>query len=418
MTAVGSVYRGVTALMEPFAPPALSLWARKEDRTLRNERMGRILMEAVDTWWHAASLGEVAALEPVLDLAEEAGRRGRFVVTTTTRAGRRRAFTRWRHHVSLAPLDLPRAVRRAVSARRPKSLVFVETELWPNWLAEAQRRKVRVAVINGRLSDRAWPRYRRLRSLFRPLLAHVEALAVRTDLDRERFAALGARSEALAVTGNTKHDRLAREEPAGLPWPDALLWTVGNLRHGESEVLLDAYTALRARHPRLKLALVPRHPSSWPRLRENLEARGLRAAYRTAPRDEDTSADVLVVDTHGELGAYYAASSIISVGGTWVPIGGHNVLEAALAGAPVLFGPHTANARTEANALVENGGALRIETAPGMVEAIEGWIVDPESRREAGVRASTAASSFRGASKRTLDWLVHRGVLPVRKAHG
>jgi 3-deoxy-D-manno-octulosonic-acid transferase len=368
-------------------------------------------MQPVRTWWHAASLGEVAALEPVLEAVDHDERAGPFTVTTTSCAGRIKAEGIWPDRVSLAPLDFPRAVGRAMDARRPTSLVLVETELWPNWLTEAHRREVKVAVINGRISDRSWPRYRRLRSLFRPLVAPIQAFAIRTDLDAERFQALGARRDAIRITGNTKHDRFTRSKPARLPWGNYPVWTVGSLRPGEERTVVASFLALTPRHPDLKLVLVPRHPDLWPKLRGHLEAHGFRVALSSDPNPSDHLAQVLIVDTQGELPAYYAAATVIGVGGTWVPVGGHNVLEASLYGAPLIFGSHTANIEEEATALLVQGGAKRAETAPDLIDAIDRWLADHDARREAGARAKETLESFRGASRRTVDWLVHHGIL-------
>ncbi len=411
MSAGSVLYRALTAAAEPLAPALLRWAARRESDPLRAERLGRAGLAPADTWWHAASLGEIVALEPLLERARTEGLAGRFAVTVNTEAGRGAARRLWGERAALAPLDLPRATARAFDARRPRALVLVETELWPNWILAARARGAALAVVNGRLSDRAWPRYRRWRSFFAPLLAQLGAVAARTEIDAERFVALGTPADAVRVTGNAKHDRLAVAHPAKLPWSDAPLWTVGSLRPGEETVILDAFARARGREPRLRLALALRHPEDWGALDADLARRGWRVARRSRPVSEDAGADVLVVDTHGELGALYAASDVAFVGGTLVPVGGHNVLEAALAGVPVLFGPHLANVADEARALLDGGGARMVRNADELVEALGAWLADDARRRADAAACLAAAEALRGGSARAVAWLAARGVL-------
>ncbi len=417
MNAALGLYRALTGVTEPLAGAVLRLGAREEPGAFHAERRGLVGTRTVDTWWHAASLGEVAALEPVLERARRRMVAGRIAVTTTTVTGRSAARRLWGEAVTLGPLDFPGAVRRAFGARDPGSLILVETELWPNWLAECRRRGTAVAVVNGRLSDRSLPRYARLRLLFRPLLAGVQAVAARSELDAARFRTLGVPAEAVRVTGNTKHDRLAGAAPAALPWPEGPVWTVGSLRPGEEEPVLAAFASVRARHPDLRLVLALRHPRDWPGLERLLAERGLPAARRSRPAPEDGAAAVLIADTLGELPALYAAATAAFVGGTLVPVGGHNVLEAAAAGVPVLFGPHTANVAGDAEALLAGGGAVRVDGAEALASTLAGWLDRPRARAEAAAAAGAAVEALRGASDRALDWLVERGVLPPKTRH-
>lgn len=411
MSALGAFYRGLTSLVEPAAGPLLAVWARGESSSLRRERLGRASLSRVDTWWHAASLGEVAALEPVLVRAMERNLTGRFVVTNTSAAGRARADRAWPGRASLAPLDIPGIVRRALERRSPRALILVETELWPNWLEEAERRSTPVAIVNGRISDKSWPRYRRWASLFRPLLTGVKAAAVQTQKDAERFTAIGIPEDILRVVGNTKHDRLEPEVPAGLPWTTGPVWTVGSLRPGEETPVLDAFRELHTRFPEFKLVLVPRHPDLWPHLDDELIRRGLRWARKSRPREEDSRTEVLVVDGQGELPRYYAAADMAFVGGTLVPIGGHNVLEAAGSGIPVLTGPHVFGVIEEARALENAGALVRVQGKEKLVSTLDRWIRDPGSRQRAGRSSAEVVERFRGGSDRALDWLVERDVL-------
>lgn len=375
-------------------------------------------MAPVRSWWHAASLGEVAALDPVLLRAQERGLAGPFAVTTSTVTGRASARRRWGDRATLAPLDLPGPVSRALDARGARSLVLVETELWPNWLAQAFDRGMEVGIANGRISDRSWPRYRRFSAVFRPLLRRVKAVAARYPRDADRFVALGVDPACLRVAGNTKHDRLGTGEAAPLPWAEAWVWTVGSLRPGEEIPVLDAFDRLRPRHPSLRLVLALRHPEAWSRLEEDLRRRGLAAAYRSRPDPADASASVLVADTHGELPGLYAASHAVLVGGTLAPVGGHNPVEPALAGRPLLLGPHTENVAEEAEALLHGGGALRVAHATDLGQALGVWLENEDERRRAGEQARSVADELRGASDRALAWLEKRGVFAGGERRG
>ena len=410
-----AVYRNVTSALEPLAPALLSLFAHQESSDLRRERLARRGLSPVETWWHAASLGEVNALEPVLERSRDFC--GPFVVTTSTTSGRSLASSRWENRVALAPLDLPRTIQRALDHRRPRSWILVETELWPNSLAAALSREVRVAVVNGRISDKSWPRYRRAASIFRPHLARMAAVAVQRDRDAERFQHLGASPEAIRILGNTKHDRIAAPILAELPWSGAPVWTVGSLRHGEEKTVLEAYRRLRLDHPSLKLVLVPRHPSRWTGFPETLGETGLRMATRSRPRKEDAEADVLWVDTQGELTGIYAASTINMVGGTFVPVGGHSLVEAAVARKPVVYGPHVGNVVEEAGELEARGGGHRVRSEGELASTLSTWFQDPEGARTVGTQAGDAADALRGASERTVAWLLERGVLTTKARH-
>lgn len=415
---VSWIYAGATYLLEPMAAPLLAILARNEAEEHRSERLARIRPAPVDSWWHAASLGEVAALEPVLLQAESRELCGRFAVTTTTLAGREAAGRRWPGRASLAPIDLPRTIARSLDARSPGAIILVETELWPNWIRLALRRGIRVAVVNGRISDRTWPRYRRWSPVSPATLSGIAAVSARSDRDAERFLALGVRAKAVRVTGNTKHDRTPSGETAQLPWVGKRLWTAGSVRPGEERPVLAAFEALRRRHPDLRLALVPRHPEEWPELVPGLLLRGLRVAVRSRPDGADREAEVLVVDTRGELGSFYAASTVVFVGGTLVPVGGHNVMEAAAAGVPVVVGPHHDVVVEEVQEL-ERASALRVVRNSGDLESVlDTWLRDPSAAASAGRRAAETASGARGAAGRTLEWLVERGVLPAKGRHG
>jgi 3-deoxy-D-manno-octulosonic-acid transferase len=268
-------------------------------------------------------------------------------------------------------------------------------------------------MINGRISDRSWPRYRRWRALFRPFLRDMRAVAVRYESDADRFLELGVSREVLRVTGNTKHDRLVASSPAALPWPAGPVWTVGSIHPGEEVPVLNAYRSLRTDVPSLRLVLAPRHERAHDYFPEAVTAAGFRCARRSRPLPSDAEAEVLVLDTHGELDAVYAASAVAMVGGTMIPVGGHNPLEASAAGVPVLMGPYHANVTEDLDRLREAGGARVVTGDAELLEALRGWLLHPETRQEASVASRALVRELQGAAGRTLDWLVEREALPA-----
>jgi 3-deoxy-D-manno-octulosonic-acid transferase len=412
MSLASSCYLGATRAFEPAIRFLYRALGVGEDQTLRRERLGGEGLSPVDSWWHAASLGEVAALEPVLALAETRALSGRFLVTTTSAAGREAARKRW-PNAMLAPLDLPRTLAAALTARRPCALILVETELWPNLLRASLDRGTRVAVVNGRVSDRSWARLRWGSPVPRSTLAGLSAVAARTEEDAARFTAMGVPEAAVRVCGNTKHDREGGREPAHLPWSDCRLWTAGSVRPGEEAPVLDAFLALRSGHRDLRLAIAPRHLDTEGEWLAALDRRGLRAARRSRPEGNDAEASVLLVDTRGELESFYAASAVVFVGGTLVPVGGHNVMEPAAAGAPVLVGPHHANVAGDVTELKAAGGLRVVEDTDQLAAAVHDWLESVGAHDLAAQGARSVAQRSRGAAGRSLDWLVERRVLPV-----
>ena len=409
---VAGVYRGATHAFEPLTRFLYATWGLGDPPPLRAERLARNKMSPVDSWWHAASLGEVSALLPVLALAGDRALTGSVLVTTTSRAGRESA-RKFCPDACLAPLDLPRTVARALEARRPRALILIETELWPNWLHAALDRGTRIGIVNGRVSDRSWSRWQRGAPVPHDVMQRIGAVAARTDEDAARFVAMGVLENAVRVTGNTKHDRRQAITRALLPWNGARLWTAGSVRPGEEGPILDAFVSVRGRFPDLRLVLAPRHADAEPALLDAFARRGLRAARRSRPESSDADAPVLLLDTRGELEGVYAASTIAFVGGTLVSIGGHNVMEPALAGVPILVGPHHANVSAEVAELRQAGALRVVNDADDLARALTDWLASDPLRTQAAQAATTVAERSRGAAGRALDWLVTRGVLPA-----
>lgn len=359
-------------------------------------------------WVHAASVGEMQAALRLIDCL--AGRGDPVVASTTTLTGRalaRRA--RPELPTALAPLDHPWCVATALSRSAPRALILVETELWPSWIAGARRRQVPVLVVSGRISDRSFPRYQRLSRWLEPTLLRLSAVGARSQRDAERFVALGVPDARLVVTGDLK-----LEPPAVPPQlaPDLAAaldrvpyWVAGSTHPGEE---IAAWRATRAVREQGALALVvaPRHPERIEAAVQALEAAGAKLVRRSAsPLAPLGDGQVLLLDTLGELAAVYAGARAAFVGGTLVPVGGHNLLEPLQVGAPVLFGPHTANARESVELLLETGAGARVEDEAGLAAGLQSLLADDAERRAATARGQRALEDHRGAVQRSVALL-------------
>jgi 3-deoxy-D-manno-octulosonic-acid transferase len=314
------------------------------------------------------------------------------------------------------PLDFPAVQRRAFDHLRPAMIVLIETELWPNLLAEAAKREVPVAIVNGRLSPKRLARYKRFSALYRPLLSRLATVAAANAEDAERFSSLGVPERAIRITGNLKFDlppaptnaadlRLSFGIPAGRP-----VVVAGSTGEGEDALVLDAFLGARRRVPSLLLVLAPRHPERFESAAAEASRRGLTVA-RVSTGRANPGADVLLVDTIGQLASLYGLAGSAFVGGSLVRVGGHNLLEPIAAGVPVLFGPHTDHVAQIAEALLAAGAGIRVDDSGALSRH---W-AELATRPEETARIASAGTAFlaanRGALQRAVDL-----VLQVRDA--
>lgn len=376
------------------------------------ERWGKIRVRAEHSLWvHAVSLGEVQAAAPLVHalLARFPGRP--MIVSTTTATGAQRVVDLFGERVRHAylPLDVPRAVRRFLDAIRPDIAIVLETELWPNLYAECARRGVPLLLASARLSERSVRRYRILDRVFGGLLRRtlaVARIAAQSPTDRERFLAIGAPHDAVEVAGNLKFDVSIPDsvKAAGAELRQALgrtrpIWVAGSTHPGEESILLDAHAALRERHPDALLVLAPRHPQRFDAVAADLDARGVQYVRRSREQSP-ASAAVMLVDTVGELQRFYAAGDIAFVGGTLIELGGHNLLEPAALGLPVLCGPHTFNSPDIARQLAQAGALQVASDAQVLSRILERLIAEPAQRQQMGRCGREVIESNRGACDR------------------
>lgn len=413
-------YRAVTDLLYALFWPGLWLLARaRPDRWA--SRMGRVDgVPRGGIWLHAASVGELAGAAPLLSALAARLPDDLILVSTMTCTGQRLAREGGFPVAGsfLVPFDFRSAVARCLEAVAPRALVLLETELWPNMLVEASRRGVPVAIVNARISDRTARRYRRLRPLFERGLASVAWIGAQTERDRERFLAIGASASAVEVVGTSKEDaratagerdavrhalRLAPEEP---------LLVFGSARAAEDEVFLPVVSMLVARHPGLRVLYAPRHVERVGALMARIAAAGITARTLSAWRRDGGDARVLVLDSIGELAGLYAAADAAVIGGSFSHHGGHNPLEAARCGVPVVMGPRRENVRDVFDRLEAAGGAEAVADGEGLARAVTLLIEEEAERTRRGDAARAAVEARDSVTERILDALARHGVLP------
>ena len=407
------VYVTLTYLLAPLvvAREAWQDWRHPGQRGRVAQRLGYVARapRAGSVWIHAVSVGEVQAAAALVHALQRRHRDLPLVVSTTTPTGAQRAralFGDTVQHCYL-PYDLPGAVCRFLDRVAPRVAVILETEIWPTLYRELARRRIPLVLGSARLSERSVERYRRLASVFRDTLAQGTSIGAQTPADAERFRQVGAAAARVQVTGNVKYDleippaQVEKGRELRARWGnDRPVWIAGSTHDGEEQAALAAHSALRARHPTALLLLVPRHPPRFDVVRTLLRERGVRFAQRSAGELPQAAHEVLLVDTLGELQAFYAASDVAFVGGSLVPIGGHSLLEPAVLGLPILSGPHTHNGQDVAD-LLEQCGALRhVHDAGELAQALIAWLDAPARARAAGEAGQRAVAANRGAVDR------------------
>jgi len=407
--------RFVYLLAVYLAAPVISavfLWRGLRDRGYwRNfgERFGFGAPAAPHgVWIHAVSVGEVQACAPLVGVLRQRYPDLPLTVTavTPTGAARARALFGGAAQVRYVPFDLPGAVRRFFARVQPRLAVIVETELWPNLYRECGRRRVPLVLASARLSARSVGRYRRLGALFRDTLSQAAVVAAQGTGDAERFQALGADPASTHVTGNLKFDfqlpPRTVERGARLREQYAharALWVAGSTHGGgEEQALLEAQRRVRALHPEALLVLAPRHPQRFAEVAALLHQAGASFVRRSqGAAAAAQTCEVLLLDSLGELLDFYAAADVAFVGGSLVPIGGHNLLEPAALGVPILTGPYNSNSEEIARLLIAGGAAEVVRDAATLGARVSALLANPEARVRIGAQGRASVDSNRGA---------------------
>jgi 3-deoxy-D-manno-octulosonic-acid transferase len=427
------LYSALIYCAVPFAF-AMVLWRGVRDRSYwqgLGERFGwgPPSSDAPSLWLHAVSLGEMTAAAPLVRALRSRYPQTPLLLTTATPTGRARARDLYGAAVDVRflPYDTPGAVARFMDRTRPRLAILMETELWPNLFRQCERRRVPLVLASARLSAKSVARYRRFGGLFRGIFSASSLIAAQTREDAERFMAIGAPSARIQVVGNIKFDVQVSEEVmarggalraslgAGRP-----VWIAGSTHAGEEEQVLAAHRRLRTEQPTALLLLVPRHPDRFDAVAEQLRHGAVRFTRRSGGELPDGATQVVLVDTVGELAALYAAADVAFVGGSLVPIGGHNLLEPAALGLPVLTGPSHFASQDIARLLIQQGAALEVQDAGELAAALARLLGDLTERQRMGAVGRRLVESNRGSVARLLEliepWLQDSAARPATPA--
>lgn len=362
-------------------------------------------------WVHAVSVGEVQAVEKLVERLRQQFPGRPLVVSTTTPTGQELARRRRDiiDHTFYFPIDLPFCVRSAVDRIDPLMVIIAETEIWPNFLRICRGKNIPVVMINGRISDKSFARYRLGRRWLRRVFENYTVMGMQSEMDRRRIEAIGADPAKVTVFGNLKYDVTAGGRPVDASlalllqkWND--VWIAASTMPGEEELVLDAFAELQRTNRELKLVVAPRHADRFHVVEELVKRRGFQYLRRSR-LSEDPTATVLLLDTIGELASVFQYATVVFMGGTLVPKGGHNILEPARHRKPIVFGPHMENFRDIARAFLEAKAAVQIQTPAELGPAIRSLLSNPLAAAELGRNALLIVEQNAGATDRVLQFL-------------
>ena len=382
-------------------------------------------------WIHAVSVGEALTARALAADLKTRYPRLRLFLSTTTIAGQQMARRSLSNvdGVFYFPFDWSFASRRTLNLVRPKLFVMMETEIWPNLLRVCRRRGVKTVLINGRISPRSYRRYRLIKPFFSRVLADVDRFCVQSEESARRLIDLGADPARVTVTGSLKFDSLKLPAPAahGKPRervlrffrlsPSRTVVVAGSTMRGEESAVLDAFRRVKALAPSALCVLAPRHPERFDEAERLARGSGFVVTRKSElPIDAEPRADVVVLDSIGELAQLYQVATAVFVGGSLVDHGGHNILEPAIFGKPIVFGPHMQNFKEIAEGFLNNGAALQVQSERELDDALLTLVTDPVRRARLGAAARALVESNRGAKHKTLD--VIAGLLPPDSGRG
>ena len=408
------LYSALLYFLAPLAFMATALRGLR-DASYRDrlpERLGftQLRFAARPVWIHAVSVGEVQAAAALVRAIASRYPQHPVLVTTATPTGGQRVRALFGDSVRHAylPYDLPGAVRRFLDRTSPELAVVMEREIWPNLYRACFARRIPILLASARISDRSGQRHLRFAGLFRDALACDVTIAAQTAADAERFRALGVAPAAVHVTGNIKFDLEVPEDVrrAGshirAEFAHRPVWIAGSTHEREEDIVLDAHERVRAARNDALLVLVPRHPNRFDAVKSWLRARNVRFVTRSAREAVTADTSVLLVDTLGELLSFYAAANVAFVGGSLVPVGGHNLLEPAALNRPIIVGPYTFNAADIAKNFLASGAAVQVESATELGSAVLDLLTNAARRDQMIARAHEILQANRGSLARLL----------------
>jgi 3-deoxy-D-manno-octulosonic-acid transferase len=408
------LYSALLYVVAPLAYLATALRGLRDAsyRDRLGERFGftQLRFATPPIWIHAVSVGEVQAAAALVRALAQRYPQHPILLTTATPTGAQRVRALFGEAVRHAylPYDLPGAVRRFLARTTPRLAIIMEREIWPNLFRACFGRRIPILLASARISERSGQRHQRFAGLFREALACDVTIAAQTPADAERFRAIGIPAAAVHVTGNIKFDFEVPEEArrAGAHIRAELgsrpVWIAGSTHEREEDIVLNAHERVRAARNDALLLLVPRHPNRFDAVKSWLRARNVRFVSRSTREAVAADTAVLLVDTLGELMSFYAAANVAFVGGSLVPIGGHNLLEPAALNRPIIVGPHNFNAADIAQMFLESGAALQVESATELAAAVLDLLTSAAHRDEMIAQAHALLQANRGALARVL----------------
>jgi 3-deoxy-D-manno-octulosonic-acid transferase len=380
-------------------------------------------------WIHAVSVGEALTARALAADLKARYPRLRLFLSTTTIAGQQVARRNLQHvdAVFYFPFDWTFIVRRTLNLVKPRLFIMMETEIWPNLLRECRKRGVKTVMINGRISSRSYPRYRLIRAFFSRVLGDVDRFCMQSEESARRLIALGADASHVTMTGSLKFDSLEIPTPSphGKPRervlrffrlaPNRTVIVAGSTMRGEESAVLHAFARVKATAPTAIAVIAPRQPERFGEVERLAGDMGFRTMKRSElPIDVEPRADVIVLDSIGELAQLYQVATAVFIGGSLVNHGGHNILEPAIFGKPIVFGPHMQNSQEIADTFLTNGAAVQVQSDRELDDALIALVTDPVRRARLGAAARALVEANRGAKEKTLG--VIAALVPVPAA--
>lgn len=411
------LYQTALLLTRPLVHLRLNLRARREPAYGKRcaERFGEVPADVrpKPIWFHTVSAGETIAAAPLIQGLLKEFAQTPFLVTTMTPTGSAQVLARLADQVDhcYAPYDFKTSVQRFFDRVQPRLLVLMETELWPNIIAEASARGVPVVLVNARLSAKSAKGYYRLGKITRTMLGRLDHVACQTAEHRDRFISLGVPAEKVSVTGSVKYDlalpanfdqQLADLQARFAMPPDAPVWIAASTHPGEDELVLAAHKMLRQRLSTLRLVLVPRHPVRSAEVSSLVKDAGLAVAVQSQVSTQDRDAHVVLGDVMGTLGTLYGLGRVAFVGGSLVDMGGHNPIEPVLCGLPVVCGPFQYNFSDVMANMTKAGGLQTVTTSEELAQAVGDWLQNEDARTNAAAAALRVVAANRGAQARVM----------------
>jgi 3-deoxy-D-manno-octulosonic-acid transferase len=404
------VYNILSLISLIFYLPKLLLRKGPEDRLVYlRERLGKSMYEGTDIWVHAVSVGEVLAALPFLKALKKEFPNARISISTTTYTGQKIARDNFpeANRIMYMPWDTGLCMKNTVTALRPKLFVTIETELWPVLFRKLKQAGSRIVILNGRLSQESFKGYRFVKPFMKSILRNVRFFYMQGKGDVERIIALGANPEKVGLMGNFKYDITFQLRGGTAEWLNRIkgkILVAGSTHKGEEEIILEAYKDIRKKREGVQLILAPRHPERFNEVETIIKKRNFQAIKRSAIQKEPghITHDVILLDTIGELSQVYARADIAFVGGSLQPLGGHNILEPAYWGKPVLFGPYMDNFPM-ASDFIKEGAGIEVRGSGEMASAVEDILGDDIKADRMGQKARKMVEENMGAVEKALQ---------------